>query len=91
MKKLDNTNKTNSDDIYIHCGRPRNPNIVRDNTAQKGLTKEWTRSTFILRVEQLEKLKDYAYTERLTIKEALENILDEFFADKHNLLHRRKK
>ena len=74
-----------------HYGRPRNPNIVRDNTPQKGLTSEWTRASFIIRVEQHEKIKDYAYTERLSIKETMEIILNEFFADKHNLLHRRKK
>ena len=72
-------------------GRPKNPNIVRDNTAQKGLTSEWTRASFIVSVKNLEKIKDYAYTERLSIKETIETILNEFFADKHNLLHRRKK
>ena len=72
-------------------GRPKNPNIVRDNTAQKGLTSEWTRASFIVSVQNLEKIKDYAYTERLSIKETIETILNEFFADKHNLLHRRKK
>lgn len=72
-------------------GRPRNPDIVRDNTAQKGLTSEWTRASFIVSVKNLEKIKDYAYTERLSIKETIETILNDFFADKNNLLHRRKK
>lgn len=51
-----------------------------------GLTKEWTRATFIVRRDLLDKLKDYAYTERVTMKEALENALHNFSKDKEGLL-----
>jgi hypothetical protein len=60
---------------------------VRDNSAQAGLTVEWTRATFICRTELLEKLKDYAYTERLSLKDALDMALSEFLEDKTGLLH----
>jgi len=58
-------------------GRPQKDNIVRGNSVQEGLTEEYTRATFIMRVDLLEKLKNYAYTERLTMKEAANKLLGE--------------
>ena len=58
-------------------GRPQKDNIVRGISVQEGLTEEYTRATFIIRVDLLEKLKNYAYTERLTIKEAANKLLGE--------------
>lgn len=62
-------------------GRPRKDDIVRDNAAQEGLTADYTRATFILRVETLNALKDYAYTNRITIKEALEAAVGKFIEE----------
>ena len=67
-------------------GRPKNKKIVRDNSVQAGLTADWTRATFIVRVSHLQKLKDFAYTERVPIKEALDVALERFLQDQHNLL-----
>ena len=53
---------------------------------EDGLTEKWTRATFIVRRDLLNKLKDYAYTERVTLKEALENALHNFLKDKEDLL-----
>lgn len=58
-------------------GRPQKEELVRGNSVQEGLTEEYTRATFILRVDLVEKLKNYAYTERLTMKEAVNKIIDE--------------
>ncbi len=58
-------------------GRPKKDDIVRGNSVQEGLTEEYTRATFILKVELVEKIKDYAYTERLTMKEAANKLLSE--------------
>lgn len=59
--------------------------------SEKGLTKEWTRATFIVETETLETLKDYAYTERLTMKEVVQMALDQFIdgIDTDSLLHRK--
>lgn len=63
-------------------GRPRKEDLVRNeeggNSAQEGLSEAYTRATFILRVDQLNDLKDYAYTNRITIKEALESAIAAF-------------
>ena len=67
-------------------GRPKNKKIVRDNSVQAGLTADWTRATFIVRVSHLQKLKDFAYTERISIKEALDVALERFLQDRHDLL-----
>lgn len=67
-------------------GRPQKNDLVRTNGVQAGLPEDWTRATFIVRCDQLEKLKDYAYTERVTLKEALEMALKEFLKDKNDLL-----
>ena len=70
-------------------GRPKNEELIRDNPAQEGLTADWTRATFIVRTELLEKLKDYAYTERIKLKEAVDQALTDFLRDKDNLLPHR--
>lgn len=59
-------------------GKPQNPNLVRGKSIQEGLTKDYTRATFIVPVEQLDRLKNYAYTERISMKEAIERCLTEF-------------
>lgn len=71
-------------------GRPRNEKIVRARGPQKGLAEGWTRATFIVETDTLEILKDYAYTERITMKEAMQMALDQFIEgiDTGNLLHR---
>lgn len=68
-------------------GRPVSPDLIKEGkSTQIGLTEDWTRATFIMRVETLEKLKDYAYTERLKMKDALDFILSEFLNNQTNLL-----
>ena len=67
-------------------GRPAKKEIVRANTAQKGLPEDYTRATFILHVDTLEKLKDYAYTERLSMKEAINKLLSSALASEQKKL-----
>ena len=69
-------------------GRPRKDDLIREKGVQQGLTPGWTRSTFILREDLLNTLKNYAYTERITLKEALEEALEDFLADKKGLIDR---
>jgi|YelNatPaOPRAMG01_1025707.scaffolds.fasta_scaffold42144_2 hypothetical protein len=58
----------------------QNTNKESIKTNQQGLSNDWTRATFIIRKDILEKLKDFAYTDRRTIKdiinEALKNYLN---------------
>ena len=65
-------------------GRKKIP--PRVNSVQAGLPDDWTRATFIVRIAYLEKLKDFAYTERISIKEALDVALERFLQDTNNLL-----
>jgi hypothetical protein len=44
-------------------------------TSQKGLRKGWTRATFILRDDYLEKIKALAYWERKKVKEVVDELL----------------
>lgn len=71
-------------------GRPLNEKIIRTNTAQEGLPATLTRATFIVDVETLEVLKNYAYTERIPIKDVVDQALREFVSkiDKSSLLER---
>ena len=64
----------------------RRKDLVRYNSVQAGLPEDWTRATFIVRVSLLEKLKDFAYTERISIKEALDSALELFLQDADDLL-----
>lgn len=66
-------------------GRPKREDLIRDGV-QKGLSAEWTRASFIIRVDLLQKLKDYAYTKRIAIKDALNEALELMLRDKKDLL-----
>lgn len=57
-------------------GRPRNDDLVRGNSTQEGLTADYTRATYLMRVELVEKVKDYAYTERLDLKTAINKLVE---------------
>jgi len=50
--------------------------------ARRGLQQDLIRATFILREEHLEKIKAYAYWERLQIKDVLEEMCEQFFENK---------
>jgi hypothetical protein len=56
--------------------RQRNGQTMASNkTSQEGLKDGWTRATFILRKDHLEKLKASAYWERKKIKEMIDEAL----------------
>ena len=62
-------------------GRPRTlPD--REKSSQEGLPEQWTRATFIVKEDLLEKLKDLAYTNRTTIKDEINQALAEYLKDK---------
>jgi hypothetical protein len=48
----------------------------------------YTRATFIVREDILDKLKDYAYDQRLTVKEAVNEILETCLKNK-KIKHKR--
>lgn len=48
----------------------------KSKTTREGLPGGWTRATFIVREELLEKIKDLAYWERLQIKEVVNDALE---------------
>ena len=52
-------------------------------TTQRGLQDGWTRATFILRKNHLEKLKALAYWERKTIKEVMDEALSSYLKGKN--------
>jgi hypothetical protein len=49
--------------------------MALNNTSEKGLQDGWTRATFILRRDYLERLKASAYWERKKIKEVIDEAL----------------
>lgn len=57
------------------AGRPKNADAD-----------DFQRMTFIVRKEHLAKLRDYAYTERIDLKVALDQALESFLKDKKDLL-----
>lgn len=57
-----------------NLGRPRKDNLIRKGV-QAGLPEDYTRATFIVNVDVLEKVKNYAYTERLSMKDAVNKLL----------------
>jgi len=55
---------------------------VTIRTSQKGLKKGWTRATFILRNDYLEKIKALAYWERKKVKEVVDQVLELYLKGK---------
>jgi len=60
-----------------NAGRPQKEDLQREG-AGKGLPEEWQRYTLIVNKNTLQDLKDYAWYERISIKEAADNILRDF-------------
>lgn len=78
------------DSFYKDIAEAKKPaRRVIEKTSQENLPENWTRATFIIREDRLEKLKDYAYTDRRTLKEIVNEMLDEYLADKE-IIERRK-
>lgn len=71
-------------------GRPRKDDVIREKGTKQGLTPGWTRATFIIRDDLLETLKNYAYTERITVKEALEDALEDFLEAQTGIMDRNR-
>lgn len=51
-------------------------------SSQKGLQDGWSRATFILKKEYIDKLKALSYWERTTIKEIIDEALSGYLQDK---------
>ncbi len=60
--------KMENDPLFRQSEKP----LRRSDAAPEA---EYTRATFMIRKDQLEKLKNYCYTERITQKEAVEKAL----------------
>ena len=56
--------------------------MVQTKTSYDGLREGWTRATFILREDYLEKIKSLAYWKRKNIKEVLDDVLEEYLKGK---------
>ena len=65
--------------------RRRNPDLIRNedggNASQEGLTADYTRFSVICKVKNVKMLKDYAYTKRITVKQAMDEVIEKFFDD----------
>ena len=62
--------------------------MVMDKSSQKGLRNGWTRATFILRNDYLEKVKALAYWERKKVKEVIDEALETYLKGKKTKLRR---
>ena len=60
----------------------RTTKLMTVKTSQKGLKKGWTRATFILKSDYLEKIKALAYWERKKIKEVVDELLEFYLKGK---------
>ena len=56
--------------------------MAMTKSSQKGLKDGWTRATFILRQDYLEKIKASAYWERKKVKEVLDEALGTYLKGK---------
>jgi DNA-binding transcriptional regulator GbsR (MarR family) len=52
------------------------------NSSEKGLKKGWTRDTFVLRKDYLEKIRALAYWKRKKVKEVIDEALESYLEGK---------
>jgi hypothetical protein len=83
---LQNTQKPTAEPNKSARGSPKTT-IRREitKTSQEGTKVGETRATFIVREDLLEKVKNFAYWERLQIKEVVNTALEQYFADKEDI------
>ena len=62
--------------------------MVSIKSSQEGLQDGWTRATFILRKDYLERIKASAYWERKSIKEVMDEAMEAYLKGKR--IKRRK-
>ena len=76
------SNLNQADDVQSEeskkIGRPKNNNLIRESGSQKGLPAELTRQTLIVSVDQIETLKNYAYTQRMKVKDVVSEAFEEY-------------
>lgn len=70
------------DAVTRRPGRPTNENLVKEKGAQNGLPKDMTRQTMIVNIEQIDIIKNYAYTERRKLKDVIAEAFQEYI-DNH--------
>ena len=70
------------DAVTRRPGRPINEKLIKERGAQNGLPQEMTRMTMIVNIEQIDKIKDYAYTERRKLKDVVFEAFQEYI-DNH--------
>jgi len=63
-------------------GRPKSSFREISKSSQEGTREGYTRATFIMREDYLEKIKSIAYWENREIKQVLEEILGEYLEGK---------
>jgi len=56
--------------------------MALSKTTKKGLKKGWTRATFILRNDYLDKVKASAYWDRKSVKEVIDEALGNYLKGK---------
>ena len=56
-------------------GRPKNEDLVRGVSSQFGLTKDFRRASYIMPIELIEFVENYAYTERIRIQDAISKLV----------------
>jgi len=55
---------------------------VQTKTSYDGLKEGWTRATFILRKDYLDKIKSLAYWKRKNIKAVMDDVLEQYLKGK---------
>lgn len=56
--------------------------MVKTKSSREGLQEGWTRATFILKEDHLEKIKALAYWKRKNIKEVMDEVLEVYLKGK---------
>lgn len=68
--------------VVKKIGRPKTITREITKSSQEGLQGGWTRATFIMREDLVEKIKDVAYWDRKQVKEVVNEAIEAYLKDK---------
>lgn len=73
---------TNNPLEWIEGGQEETGKSKGKDSRKRGLKKGWIRSSIVVKEEYLNKLKAYAWWERLSTRDVLNEALEQYFKDK---------
>ena len=82
--KINNALLRNSEPTEKRRGRPPREDLIHGDSKLEGLPEGYTRFSIICKQDNIQDLRDYAYTKRISLRDALDEVIETFFDSYRN-------